>query len=69
VKKTAEPIDLPFGLWTLVGRRRTSSVIFASWCLCAHMGGHIGASWRIRSNRPSATAMRSYVKLVWPLAI
>jgi len=36
---------------------------------CAHMGGHIGAIWRIRLNRPCAAAMRSYVKLLWPLVI
>jgi len=31
------------------------------------VGGHIGASWRIRLNRPSAAAMRPYVKFIWPL--
>jgi len=31
------------------------------------MGGHIGATWRILLNRPSAAAMRSYVKLLWRL--
>jgi len=62
--KTAEPIDLPFGLWSRVGRRSTSSIIFARWRRCAHMGGQLGATWRIRFNRTSATTMRSYVKLL-----
>jgi len=29
--------------------------------------GAIGATWRIRLNRPSAAAMRPHVKLLWPL--
>ena len=33
------------------------------------MGVHIGATWRIRLNRPCAAAMRPYVRLLWPLAI
>ena len=37
------------------------------WRQCAHMGADIGASWRIHLNRPSAAAMPSYVKLLWPL--
>jgi len=45
----------------------TSSVIFSRWRKCAHMGGHIGATWRVWLNRPSAAAMWSYVKLLWPL--
>jgi len=28
---------------------------------------HIGATWRIRLNRPCAAAMRPYAKLLWPL--
>ena len=28
---------------------------------------YIGATWRIRLNRPCAAAMRPYVKLLWPL--
>jgi len=31
------------------------------------MGGHIGATWRIRLNRPSAADMWPNVKLLWPL--
>ena len=51
--KTAEPIEIPFGLWTRVGPRK-------------HVlgGAHIGATWRIRSNRPCAAAMRPFVKLL-----
>jgi len=30
-------------------------------------GVHIGATWRIRMNCPSAVAMRPYVKLLWLL--
>jgi len=52
--KTTEPIDLPFGLWTMVGRRKHEF---------NRMKGHIGATWRIRQNHPSAVAMRPYVKL------
>ena len=32
-------------------------------------GVHIGATWRIRLNRPCAAAMRPYVKLLWPLVV
>jgi len=57
--KTAEPIEMPFGLWTRVGQRQ-------------HVlhGVHIDATWRIRLNRPcsdwpnEAGPMRPYVKLV-----
>jgi len=62
--KTAEPIDLPFGLWTWVAEESTSSTIFARWRQCGHMGRYIGATWPIRLNRLSAVAMRSYVKLL-----
>jgi len=34
-----------------------------------YIGVHIGATWRIRLNRPCAAAMRPYVKLLWPLVI
>jgi len=33
------------------------------------MGVHIGATWRMRPNRPCAAAMRPYAKLLWPLVI
>jgi len=62
--KMAEPIDLPFGLWTRVGPRSTSSVVFARWRQCALMGEYIGAIWCIRLNRPSAAAMQPYAKLL-----
>jgi len=58
---TAEPIDLPFASSTPVGTR---SVVFARWRPCALMGGHIGATWRIRLKRPRAAAMLPYVKLL-----
>jgi len=44
----------------------TSSIVFARWRQCAHMGRHIGATWRMHLNSLSAPAMRSYVKLLWP---
>ena len=62
--KTAEPIDLPFGLWTWVGQRKQN---FNRICLVAPMcphGRYIGATWRIRLNRPSAAAVRPYVRLL-----
>jgi len=62
----AELIDLGCGLGWAEGS--TSSIVFTSWCQCALMGGHIGVTWRIRLNHPSATAMWYYVKFLWPLA-
>ena len=46
--KTAEPIEITFGMWTLVGTRK-------------HVldGVHIGDTWRIRLNRPRAEAVLS----------
>ena len=44
--------------------RSTSSIIFARWCQCTIIGGHVSATLRIRLNRPSAAAMRPYVKLL-----
>jgi len=67
--QTAEPIDLPSGLWTQVGWRKHSSIIFSRWHQCAHRRGHIGAIWPIWFNHPYAVAMRSHVKLLWPLVI
>jgi len=63
----AEQIDLPFELWIRVGRRSITSIVYARLRQYALIGGHIGATWRIRLNRPSAAAMRSYVKLFSPL--
>jgi len=61
---TAEPIDLPFGADDSVGRRKQKFNHIRQVAPIAHMGGHIGATWRIELNRPSAAAMRSYVKLL-----
>jgi len=36
----------------------TSSIVFARWCQCALMGGHIAATWRIRFNHSSTAAIR-----------
>jgi len=47
----------------------TSSIVFAKWRQCAHMGGHIGTTWWIWLNHPSVAVMWSYVKLLWPLAL
>ena len=49
--------------------RSTSSIVFARWRQCALPCGHIGATWQIRLNHPSVAAMRSCVKLLWPLVI
>ena len=46
--KMAEPIDFPFGLWTVVGWRKH---VFNRIRRCALVGGHIDATWRIRLNR------------------
>ena len=59
--KMAEPINLPFGLRTRVGRRKHE---FNRIHQVAPMGGHINATWRIRLNRPSESAMWPYVKLL-----
>jgi len=56
--KTAERIEMPLGLWTWVMGRRKHK--FTRWCQCALMGGHIGATWRIRLNRLSVAAMRPF---------
>ena len=47
--KTAEPIDMVFELWTRVGPKKH-----------ALDGMHIGATWRIRLNRPCVAAMRPF---------
>jgi len=47
----------------------TSSIVFARWRQCAHMGGHTSATWRTQFNSPSAPAMWSYVELFWPLVM
>jgi len=52
VKKTVEPIEMPFGLWTRVGLRK-------------HVlhGVHTGSTWWIPLNRPSATAMQPFCQI------
>jgi len=62
--ETAEPIDLPFALWTGVGRRnhkfhRIRQVV----SMCPRVNVTC-ASWWTRLNCPSAAAMRPYVKLL-----
>jgi len=51
--KTAEPIEMLFGVWTPLGPRK--DVVY---------GVHIGATWRIRLNRPCTVAMRSFCQLL-----
>ena len=61
----AERIDLPFGLWNLVGLRKHKFNRFYQVVPCqvfVHVGGHIGSTWQIQLNRPSAAMMQSYVK-------
>ena len=41
-----------------------SSIVFTRWRQCTHIGGYIGATWRIRLNHLSAATMWSYVKLL-----
>ena len=53
--KTAESIEMPFGMWIRAGPGNVLD------------GVQIGANWRIRLNRPYAATMRPYVKLLWPL--
>jgi len=52
-----------------VGRRQHKFSRVHQVAQCAVMEGHIGATWRIRLNHPSAAAMQPYVKLLWPLVI
>jgi len=49
----AEPLEMPFGVWTWVGPR--NQVLD---------GMYIGATWRIRLNGPCTAAMRPYDKLL-----
>jgi len=50
--KTAEPIEVPFGVLT--------RVTHGSMC---QIGVHIGSTWRIRLNRPCAAAMRPFCQI------
>jgi len=56
VQKTAEPIEMQFGTLSRVGPGK-------------HVldGMHNGATCRIRLSGPCVAAMRTYVKLLWPL--
>jgi len=64
----AEPIDLPLGLWTRERRRKHKfNRVRQVAPMCPH--GHIGATWRIRVNRPSAAAIWPYVKLLQSLLV
>jgi len=47
--KTAEPIELPFGLWTRVGQRKYALVAV-----------HTGTTWRTSLNRRCAATMRPF---------
>jgi len=51
--KMAEPIEMPFGLWTRMGRKK-------------HVLGamHTGATWQIPLNRPCEVTMQLVVKLL-----
>jgi len=51
--KTAEPIEMSFGL---LARVDPGTHVLG--------GMHIGATWRTRLNRPCVAAMRPFVKLV-----
>jgi len=50
--KTAEPIKLPFGLWTPVGPRK--HVLY---------GVHLGITWRMRLSRPCAAEMQPFCQI------
>ena len=45
---------MSFGFGLRWVEESTSSIVFAMWRQYPHMGGHIGATWRIRLNCPSA---------------
>ena len=66
--KTAEPIEMPFGLWAGMGPR--NHVLVGSPEMLRDVAmATMGSAWRIRLNRPCAAAMRPYVKLFWPLVL
>jgi len=53
--KTAEPIEMPFRMWTQMGPgNHVFDVV------------HTDATWRIRLKCSSAAEMWPYVKLLWP---
>jgi len=50
----AEPIQMPFGLWTWVGSRNHV------------LGGvHSGATWQLPLNRPCAAAMQPFYQITF----
>jgi len=69
-KEAAEPIDLPFGLWTLVRRRKHKFNRIRQMASLPTWEGTLSPpgeyDWTVR---PSAATMRSYVKLLWPFVI
>ena len=52
-----------------LAKRSRSSIVFARWRQCAFTGRHIGATWRMRLNRPSTAATRPYVKILCHLLL
>jgi len=64
-KRAAEPIDLPFGLWTRVGRRIHKFNGIRQVAPVSLIEGHVDATWRIRLNHPFTVAMQ----LLRPLVI
>jgi len=59
--------DMPGHVWRSIYSKRLSRgqnrySVDADWGVLD--GVHIGATWRIRLNRPCAAAMRPYVKLL-----
>jgi len=69
VQKLLNWLICRFGCGLRWAEKRTSSTVFARWRQCARMGGHIGATWWIWLNCPSAAVMRSSVRLLWQLVI
>jgi len=78
VWKLTELMEMPFGMWTLVGPMKhfcgsvllislqsalTSAVVISPYKL------QIGATWWIWLNRLHEAVMRPYSKLLWPLVI
>jgi len=74
---TDRDADWVVDLWARMGRRNHAiDVVQRCWGTLSRQpfwlsiyGVHIGATWRIQLSRPSAAAMRPYVKLLWPLVI
>jgi len=65
--KTAQPIEVPFGLLVNLSLKMCENrSTFDSQCMFAV---HVGATQWIRLNYLCAAVMRPYVKLLWPLVI